>query len=342
MQADVRALTCRLFLTIAATLMGLPAAMAASDDPLPSWNDGPSRQAIIEFVQATTREGSPHFVPPAERIATFDHDGTLWVEQPLYTQVVFAAQRVNALAASHPQWQTTEPFRSLLEKGEAALADFSIEDFAKVVAETHQGVTVENFHAEVRAWLETARHPRFKRPYTELVYQPMLELMQYLRANGYRTYIVTGGGQEFVRAFAEKVYGVPSEHVVGSAAGTRFKYAADGRPELVKLPRTLLIDDGPGKPEGINLMIGRRPVAAFGNSTGDRQMLEWTAAGKGARLMMLVHHDDGEREYDYGPNSKVGPFPNSLMEEARRSGWHVVSMKRDWRQIFSFEPLPER
>lgn len=337
MRTNVRASACPLPVVLIAMLVAIPAVHAADDDPLPSWNDGPNKQAIIAFVRATTSEGSPQFVPPAQRIATFDQDGTLWVEQPLYTQVVFAAQRVKALAASHPQWRTTQPFQALLEQGEAALADFSIEDFAKVVAETHSGLTIEDFHAEVRAWLETARHPRYKRPYTELVYQPMLELMRYLRANGYRTYIVTGGGQEFVRAFAEKVYGVPPEHVVGSAAGTQFKYAKDGRPELVKLPKSLLIDDGPGKPEGINLMIGRRPLAAFGNSTGDRQMLEWTAAGDGARLMMLVHHDDAEREYDYGPNSKVGPFPESLMDEARRRGWHVISMKRDWRRIFAFE-----
>jgi len=337
MQTIVRIAASRLIVALLAAAAWMPTALAAADDPLPSWNDGPNKQAIVEFVRVTTTEDSPQFVPVEERIATFDNDGTLWVEQPLYTQVVFAAQRVKALEPSHPQWRTTEPFRSLLDKGEAALADFSIQDFATIVAETHRGLSVKSFHSEVRAWLKTARHPRFKRPYTELIYQPMLELMQYLRANGYRTYIVTGGGQEFVRAFAQKVYGVPPEQVVGSAAGTRFKYAKDGRPELVKLPKALLIDDGPGKPEGINLMIGRRPVAVFGNSTGDRQMLEWTAAREGARLMMLVHHDDGEREYDYGPDSKVGPFPNSLMDEARRDGWHVISMKRDWRRIFAFE-----
>ncbi len=326
-----------LLVLMAAGVWNLAPLASAEKDPLPSWNDGPAKKAIVQFVRDTTDEQSRSFVAPSERIATFDHDGTLWVEQPLYTQVVFAAQQVKALAAKHPKWQTTQPFQALLEEGEAALADFSIEDFATVVAETHRGITIEQFHDEVRRWLKIARHPRFKRPYTQLVYQPMLELMQYLRANGYRTYIVTGGGQEFVRAFAQEVYGVPPEQVVGSAAGSRYTYANDGRPELVKLPKSILIDDGPGKPEGINLMIGRRPVLAFGNSIGDREMLQWTGAGSGARLMMLIHHDDAQREYNYGPDSRVGPFPDSLMEEAQRRRWHVVSMQRDWRRIFAIE-----
>ncbi len=319
----------------------LAAGAAAQDDPLPSWNNGQTKQALLDFVQTTTAAGSQHFVPEAERIAVFDQDGTLWVEQPLYTQVVFAIDRVKQLAPQHPQWKTQEPFRSLLTQGEDALADFSIQDFEKVIAETHSGATVEEFHQVVKDWLATARHPRYHRPYTELVYQPMLEVMQLLRKHGFKTYIVTGGGQEFVRVYAEAVYGVPPEQVIGSAAATRFELRADGQPALIKLPKTLLVDDGPGKPEGINLVIGRRPVAAFGNSTGDREMLQWTQAGRPAhrpgRLMMLVHHDDAQREYDYGPDSKVGPFPDSLLELARRSGWNVISVKRDWRRVFSWQ-----
>ncbi len=310
---------------------------AQAADPLPSWNDGPNKTAILQFVKQVTTEGSPDFVAQPERIATFDNDGTLWVEQPLYTQVVFALDRVKQLAPQHPQWKTTEPFRSLLEKGTAALANFSIQDFEQVIAQSHAGMTIEAFHATVRDWLATARHPRFQRPYTQLVYQPMLEVLDLLRAHGFKTYMVTGGGQEFVRVFSEKIYGIPPENTVGSAAATQYKLNAQGQPELIKLPKTLLIDDGPGKPEGINLMIGRRPIAAFGNSTGDAEMLAYTAAGPGARLMMLVHHDDGQREYDYGPDSKIGHFPNSLLQKAERSHWHVISMKNDWKRIFPFE-----
>lgn len=310
---------------------------AQAADPLPSWNDGPNKAAILQFVKKVTTEGSPDFVSEPERIATFDNDGTLWVEQPLYTQVVFAVDRVKQLAPEHPKWKTTKPFQLLLDEGPSALPGFSIQDFEQVIAETHSGMTVPAFQATVREWLATARHPRFKRPYTQLVYQPMLELMELLRANGFKTYMVTGGGQEFVRVFSEKVYGIPPENTVGSAAATQYKLNAQGEPELIKLPETLLIDDGPGKPEGINLMIGRRPIAAFGNSTGDAEMLAYTAAGPGARLMMLVHHDDAQREYDYGPDSKVGHFPESLMKEADRSHWHVISMKNDWKQIFPWE-----
>ncbi len=310
---------------------------ARSDDPLPSWNDGPHKQTILDFVAKTTTRGTPDFVPLQERVATFDQDGTLWVEQPLYTQVVFAVDRVKQLAPKHPEWKNQRPFKEILTGDRDSLAEFSIQDFERVIAETHTGMTIEEFHKIVRDWLATARHPRYKRPYTELVYHPMLEAMRYLRANGYKTYIVTGGGQEFVRVYAEMVYGVPPEQVIGSAGKAKYEYGKDGQPVLVKLPEIMLIDDRGGKPEGINLIIGRRPFAAFGNSTGDQQMLEWTQAGQGARLMMLVHHDDAKREYDYGDKSKVGTFSDALMAEATKRGWIVISMKDDWKRIFPFE-----
>jgi phosphoglycolate phosphatase-like HAD superfamily hydrolase len=313
------------------------AAACAQDASLPSWNEGPAKQAIVDFVRKATDRNGPDFVEPGERIAAFDNDGTLWVEQPLYTQVVFAADRVRELAPAHPEWKTKEPFQSLLVRGDAALADFSIQDFAKVVAETHAGMTVDAFEEIVQKWLATARHPRFKRPYTQLAYQPMLELLRYLRAAGFKTYIVTGGGQDFVRAFALPVYGVPPEQVIGSAGRTKYEYTPDGRPVLVKLPEVLLVDDKQGKPEGIHLVIGHKPHAAFGNSTGDREMLEWTQSGRRPRLMMLVHHDDGQREYAYGPDSKIGTFSAALLDEAKQRGWIVISMQNDWKRIFAFE-----
>jgi phosphoglycolate phosphatase-like HAD superfamily hydrolase len=321
-------------------MLWLTAAGAAAQHatPLPSWNEGPAKRAILDFVRAATDKNSPQFIQPAERIAAFDNDGTLWVEQPLYTQVVFAADRVRKLARQHPEWKTTEPFKSILTaRSAAALDDFTIQDFAKVVAETHAGITVAEFSKIVREWLATARHPRFKRPYTELVYLPMLELMRYLRASGFETYIVTGGGQDFVRAFADRIYGVPPEQVIGSAGRTKYQYTSDGQPVLVKLPEVMLVDDEQGKPEGIHLMIGRKPHAAFGNSTGDRQMLEWTQSGRRPRLMMLVHHDDAQREYAYGPHSKVGTFSDALMSAAKKRGWFVISMKNDWKRIFAFD-----
>ncbi len=331
---------CRWFLaawlTVGAALAQQPA------DPLPSWNDTPVKAGILEFVRTATDEGNPAFVPPAERITAFDNDGTMWVEQPLYTQVVFAVDRVKELAPKHPEWRSQDPFKILLSRDKVAIDDFSIQNFSKVIAETHAGMTVDEFRAIVGRWLATARHPRFKQPYTKLVYQPMLELMQYLRANGFATYIVTGGGQEFVREFAEATYGVPSQEVIGSVSKTHYRYAADGRPELVKVPETILIDNGPGKPQGIELVIGRHPVAAVGNSTGDREMLEWTQAGssresKAARLMMLVHHDDANREYAYGAKSPIGTFSDELMAEAKQRGWLVISMKDDWKRVFAWE-----
>lgn len=321
-----------------AVWLAAAAARAQMPDPLPSWNDGPAKQAILDFVRSATEENSPGFVAPAERIATFDNDGTLWVEHPIYTQVVFAVDRVRELAPQHPEWKTTEPFASILAaKDDAALDGFTIADFAKVVAETHAGTTVAEFQKIVRQWLRTARQPRFKRPYTELVYVPMLELLRLLRANRFKTYIVTGGGQDFVRAFAEQVYGVPPEQVIGSAGKTQYTNTSDGRPVLVKRPELLLVDDKQGKPEGIHLMIGRKPHAAFGNSTGDRQMLEWAQSAGPASLQMLVHHDDAVREYDYGPHDKIGTFSQALMDEAKQRGWIVISMKHDWKWIFAFD-----
>jgi phosphoglycolate phosphatase-like HAD superfamily hydrolase len=312
------------------------AVRAAADDPLPSWNDGPAKQAVLDFVRAATDKSGPKFVPPERRIATFDNDGTLWVEQPMYTQVVFAMDRVAAVAKDHPELKDKEPFKAILARDRAAMEKFTLQDIEKVVAVTHSGMTVPQFEQIVKRWIADAKDERFNRPYTELIYQPMVEVMRYLRANGFKTYIVTGGGQEFVRAFAERTYGVPPEQVIGSAGKVKYEYGAGGEPELVKLPEVLLVDDKIGKPEGINLIIGRRPVAAFGNSDGDRQMLEYTqAGGDGARLMMLVRHDDADREYAYGPESKVGTFPDSLMDEARQHGWTVISMKGDWKHIFS-------
>jgi phosphoglycolate phosphatase-like HAD superfamily hydrolase len=305
-------------------------------DPLPSWNGGAAKKAILDFVRATTDKASPKYIPPAERIVTFDNDGTLWVEQPLYTQVVFALERVKALAPKHPDWKTRQPFKAVLEGGREAMARFSKKDLLEILATTHAGMTVDEFRAIARSWLATAKHPRFKRLYTECVYQPMLEVMNYLRANGFRTYIVTGGGQEFVRVFSERAYGIPPEQVIGSALRTKYTYQGK-RPVLLRLPLLLLLDDEEGKPEDIELFIGRKPVAAFGNSDGDRQMLEWTQSGRGTRLMMLVHNDDGQREFSYGAKSKVGTFSDSPMTEANKRGWVVISMKNDWKRIFAFE-----
>ena len=313
-----------------------------ADDVLPSWRDGPAKQAIVRFVQETTDTSSATFVPPAERIATFDQDGTLWVEQPMYSQVVYCLDRVPAVVKAKPALATSEPFKTVLSGNRAAIAKLPMDDLFKILAATLTGMSVEEFRSQARAWLDTARDPRWKRPYTELTYQPMIELLKYLRASGYKTYIVTGGGQDFVRVYAEQVYGIPPEQVVGTAGGTRYGYDKSGRPVLTKEPKLLLNDDNAGKPEGIHLMIGRRPRAAFGNSTGDRQMLEYTKAGDGARLAMLVLHDDAKREYAYGPalglpGTKVGSFTQALHDEAMKQGWVVVSMKNDWRRIFAFE-----
>ena len=328
---------------LAIALVGLSNTQA--QDPLPSWNDGPAKQAIVDFVKATTETGGSNFVPPAERIATFDQDGTLWVEHPMYTQVMYCLQKVPALVKAKPELAEVEPFSTVLEllRGDrAAMEKLTLPDIEKVAAATLTGMSVETFRAEVEQWLPAAKHPRWKKPYTDLTYLPMQEVLKYLRANGYKTYIVTGGGQDFVRVYSEKTYGIPPEQVVGSALSTKYGYDKDGKPFLTKEAKLLLNDNDAGKPEGIHLMIGRRPIAAFGNSTGDQQMLEYTKAGSGTRLSMILLHDDAEREYAYGPatglpDTKVGTFTQALYDEARKGGWTIISMKDDWKKIFSFE-----
>jgi phosphoglycolate phosphatase-like HAD superfamily hydrolase len=317
----------------------------AQTDPLPSWNDGAAKKAIVEFVQTTTTQGSPKFVPPAERIATFDQDGTLWVEHPLYSQLMYILERVPARVKAKPELAKVAPFSTVLEilKGDrAAISKLTVPDLEKLAAVTLTGMPVDTFQAEVKTWLAEAKDPRWKKPYTDLTYLPMQEVLKYLRANGYKTYIVTGGGQDFVRVYADATYGIPPEQVVGTSGATKYGYGKDGKPFLTKEPRIVLNDNNAGKPEGIHLMIGRRPYAAFGNSTGDRQMLEYTKAGDGARLSMLVLHDDAQREYAYGPaqglpDTNVGHFPQSLYDEATKQGWIVISMKDDWKRIFSFD-----
>jgi hypothetical protein len=325
----------RCLMVIAGFALGTQA--FAQSDPLPSWNDGPAKQAIISIVNDTTTSGSPKFVDPVARIATFDQDGTTWVEQPLYSQVMFAFHQVGVMAASDPKLKDAEPFKTVLSGDRAAIAKLTLPELEKIVAVTHTGMTVEEFRKSVQDWIATAQDPRFHKLYTDLVYQPMLEVMQYLRTNGYRTFIVTGGGQEFVRAYAERVYGIPPEQVVGSTADVTFGYDKTGKSVLTKIPQGMRVNDKTGKPIGIELVIGRRPVAAFGNSTGDQQMLEYTQDGGGACLMMLVHHDDATREYAYGPESKVGTFSDALMAEAKQRGWVVISMKNDWKRIFSWQ-----
>jgi phosphoglycolate phosphatase-like HAD superfamily hydrolase len=340
MKFDIRALL--VFVLSAAFGLAPDGRPFAQIDPLVSWNDGPPKQAIVQFVRETTDQSSSKFVPQEERIATFDQDGTLWVEHPIYTQVVYCLDRVPAVVKVRPELAKVEPFKTVLSGNREAIAKLPMDDLLKILAATLSGMSVDVFTAEVRKWLDTARNPRWQRPYTELTYLPMVELMKYLRANGYRTYIVTGGGQDFVRVYADAVYGVPPEQVVGTATGTSYGYDKNGRPFLTKVPKLLLNDNNAGKPEGIHLMIGRRPYAAFGNSTGDRQMLEYTKAGEGARLGMLVLHDDAAREYAYGPaqglpDTKVGTFTQALYDEATKHGWVVISMKNDWRRVFAFE-----
>jgi phosphoglycolate phosphatase-like HAD superfamily hydrolase len=334
--------TRRLFIAAFAGLAMLTAALAQAADPLASWNDGPARQAILAFVQTATDPSGPGFVPPAERIATFDNDGTLWPSHPMYVQLAFALDRIKALVPRHPEWKTQQPFKAVLDNDMKALAAAGEKGLVELIMTSHAGMSTAEFEAIVTDWFRTAKHPRFKRPYTELAYQPMVELLAYLRANGFKTYIVSGGGIEFMRPMTESVYGIPPEQVIGSSIKTRYEMQ-DGKPVLMRLPEINFIDDKAGKPVGINMFIGRRPVAAFGNSDGDRQMLEWTGAGSGARLMMLVLHDDAEREYAYGPanglpDTRFGTFSPSLMDEAKKNGWVVISMKDDWRRIFAFEP----
>lgn len=311
-------------------------------DPLPSWNEGAAKQTIVNFIRTTTDKANPDYIRPEERIATFDQDGTLWVEQLIYTQMIYCLDRVAQIAEAKPELKEIEPFKTVLSENREAIANLSIPDLEKIAVATLTGMSTDQFQADVKEWLLTAKNKRWNRPYTELTYQPMLELLQYFRVNGYKTYIVTGGGQDFVRVYAEQTYGIPVEQVIGTATVTKYGYDKNGKPLLVKEPKLLLNDNYTGKPEGIHLMIGRRPYAAFGNSIGDREMLEYTKAGNRARLAMLVLHDDAKREYAYGPaeglpDSKVGTFTQELYDEAKKKNWAVISMKNDWKQIFKFE-----
>ncbi|UYO46246.1 haloacid dehalogenase-like hydrolase [Rhodopseudomonas palustris] len=329
-------ITRRSLLALSAAVFGSPVVGFAADssDPLPSWTNGTAKQAILAFVTRVTTEQGADFVPTAERIATFDNDGTLWAEQPYYFQLAFAFDRIKAMAPQHPEWKDHEPFKALLQNDKAAFASSGESGLLEVVAATHAGMTTDEFTDAVRDWMATARHPRFGRPYNQLTYQPMLELLAYLRANGFKTFIVSGGGVEFMRPWVEKAYGIPPEQVVGSSGVVKFETDATGKPRLIKLTQVEFVDDGPGKPVGINRFIGRRPIFAFGNSDGDLEMLQWTVAGAGPRFAGLVHHTDAEREYAYDRQSKIGKLDKAL-DAAAAGGWTVVDMKNDWSRIFT-------
>ncbi|MFM7142062.1 MAG: HAD family hydrolase [Alphaproteobacteria bacterium] len=315
------------------------ASARAARDPLPSWNEGPAKREIRDFVAKTTRPGSPDFVPPSNRVVVFDNDGTLWSEKPVYVQAQFVVDRVRALAPQHPEWRDKEPFASILAgRPQAALSDQRA--LVEAVTATHAGLTTEEFDAVVRDWIATARHPSTGRPYTEMVYQPMLEVLELLRANGFKVFVVSGGGIDFMRPWAEEVYGIPPERIVGSAIETRYE-SRDGKPVVARLPSIAFVDDGPGKPVGIQRHVGRRPVAAFGNSDGDLEMLEWTTSGPGPRLGVLVRHTDADREWAYDRESPVGRLDKAL-ELAPRRGWVVVDMQRDWRRVFPPESASKR
>jgi hypothetical protein len=336
------------FLTLCCLLAGVvwppTLALAQAIDPLPSWNEGAAKTAIIEFVRATTDTASPKFVPLEDRIAEFDQDGTLWVEHPLYTQFAYCLDRVGVLAKDKPELKDREPFKTVLSGDREAIEKLSDKDLFEIVLTTQSGMTVEAFEADVKTWLATARDPRWNHPYTELIYQPMLEVLHYFRANGYQTFIATGGSASFVRVYSEQVYGIPPQQVSGTSQPAKYGYEKDQRPILSWEAKLVLDNLGAGKIENFWLMYGRRPNAAFGNSSSDdRQMLEYTKAGAGARMSMLVLHDDGKREYAYGPaqglpNTKVGTFTQELYDEAKKDGWFVISMKNDWKRIFAFEP----
>ena len=331
----MRTTTKRLLAVAFVCIAALTSSVAQTADPLPSWNDGKAKQSIVNFVAKVTREGSPDFVQVAERIATFDNDGTLWAEQPMYFQAFFIFDRIKALASQHPEWKDKEPFASVLKgdvKSALAGGEHALMEMAMA---THAGMTTEEFEKIVKDWIATAKHPVTKRPYTEMVYQPMLELLAYLRANGFKTFIVSGGGIEFMRPWTEKVYGIPPEQIVGSSIKTKFELR-DGKPVLVRLPELNFIDDKAGKPVGIQQHIGRRPIAAFGNSDGDLQMLQWTAAGPGPRFCLYVHHTDAKREWAYDRQSSIGRLDKGL-DEAAAKGWTVVNMKDDWKRVFAFE-----
>jgi phosphoglycolate phosphatase-like HAD superfamily hydrolase len=321
------------FAYLAVAILLLPARAA---DPLPSWNEGAAKKSITDFIERTTRQGSAEFVPPAERIAVFDNDGTLWSEQPAYFQALFAIDRIRAMAPQHPGWQNEQPFKAAIDNDLKTLASFGVKGLLQIVAATHSGMTVDAFHKTVLEWTTTARHPRFNRPYTDLVYQPMLELLAYMRANGFKTFIVSGGGIEFMRPWVESVYGIPPEQVIGSSGVTQLAVGPDGKPVLKKLAKVEFVDDGPGKPVGINRFIGRRPLFSFGNSDGDLQMLQWTTAGTGARFAGIVHHTDADREWAYDRASHVGKL-DKAWDEAVKRGWTVVNMKSDWKVVYPFE-----
>jgi hypothetical protein len=331
----------KVFNSIASGILGLTLGLDwsflafAQGDPLPSWNATPTKQAIVEFVGRVTKPGGPDFVPPAERIATFDNDGTLWVEQPMYVQMVFALDRVKALAPQHPDWAYMEPYQSVLEGNPEALAELDEHDLVRLIMVTHAGMTTDEFSKIVTDWLATVRDPRFKRPYTELVYQPMLELVSYLRSKEFKTFIVSGGGVEFMRPWTDTVYGIPPEQVIGSSIKTKFQMR-DGSPTLFRLPEVNFIDDKAGKPVGINETIGRRPIAAFGNSDGDLEMLQWTTTSGGVRFGAIVHHTDAEREYAYDRQSHFGRLDVAL-DAAAANRWTVIDMKKDWKVVFPFE-----
>jgi phosphoserine phosphatase len=315
-----------------AVILSLGSLANAQADPLPSWNDSASRRAIVEFVGKVTQEGSPNYVPVSERIATFDNDGTLWAEQPMYFQAFFIVDRIKALAQKHPEWKTQEPFASVLKGDMKSALAGGEKALLEMAMATHAGMSTEEFEQIVKDWIATAQHPKTGRPFTEMIYQPMRELLAYLRANGFKTYIVSGGGIEFMRPWTERVYGVPPEQVIGSSIKTKYE-VRDGKPALVRLPEINFIDDKEGKPVAINQHIGRRPIAAFGNSDGDLQMLQWTTAGAGSRFALIVHHTDAEREWSYDRKSHIGQLDKSL-DEAQARGWTVVDMKHDWKTVF--------
>ncbi|MGE0627559.1 MAG: HAD family hydrolase [Hyphomicrobiaceae bacterium] len=335
-QISRRTILSTLLVSTAAAAMPLSARWAlAQTGPLPSWNAGPHKDSILSFVADVTRGGSPDFIPPSQRIATFDNDGTLWCEQPMYVQLAFALDRVKQLSGQHPEWKKKQPFKAALDNDMATLAQSGEKGIAELVMVTHAGMTTDDFANIASKWLKTARHPRFDRPYTDLVYQPMLELLAYLRANGFRTFIVSGGGIEFMRPWTQEIYGIPPDQVVGSSIKTSYQ-TRDGLPELIRQPAIDFIDDGPGKPVGINAHIGQRPVAAFGNSDGDLEMLQWATKSGRRRLGLIVHHTDPQREYAYGRNSRFGRLDKAL-DAARINEWTLVDMKRDWNRVFRFQ-----
>ena len=319
-------------LTLGFALVLLAAATVQASDPLPSWNAGKTKQTLMQFVEDVTQEGGPHYVPPEARIATFDNDGTLWVEYPIYTQVLFAFERVKALAPQHPEWKTKQPFKALLEGDMKTVGASGMKGLMEIILATHSGMTTTEFAEEAGTWLRTTQHPKFKRPYVEAIYQPQLELLEYLRANGFKTFIVSGGGIAFMRPITEEAYGIPPEQVVGSSVVSEFQ-VKDSKPELVRLPKINFVNDKAGKPVGIDQHIGRRPILAFGNSDSDMQMIEYTTAGEGRRLGLFVHHTDAEREFAYDRKSHVGTL-DKVLDQAASRGWIIVDMKKDWKTVF--------